>query len=116
MTVCPECGKEREYNRVNCSNCKYTYRYEDIVDYNPESIRFTVVFECKVCGREFKLGFGKGDKVNIEGADRQNTKVNSQTGNPISIFVDGWNCRPQCPTCENDDSLTISEKRPVRER
>jgi rubrerythrin len=116
MIVCPNCGKERESNRVRCPNCQYTYRYSDVADYDPESIRFTVLFECEVCGREFKLVFGKGDKVNIKGADYQNTKINHRTGNPISILVDGWNCQPQCPTCERDDSLSISEKHPVRER
>ena len=116
MTACPNCGKERESNRVECPDCQYTYRYTDVVDYDPEEIRFTVLFECNICGREFKLGFGEGDRVNIKGADSRTAKVNYQTGNQISILVDGWNCQPICPTCENDDSLSISEKRPVRER
>ncbi len=116
MVVCPNCGKEREYNSVNCSNCQYTYRYDDVVDYDLESIHFTVLFDCKNCGRKFKLGFGKGDEVNVKGIARQNTKINHHTGNPISLLVDGWNCRPQCPTCKNENSLFISEKRPIRER
>lgn len=115
MSDCPNCGKEREYNRVNCSDCQYTYRYDDVAEYESEDIRFTILFECRNCGREFKLGFGKGDKINVKGADFQNSKVNQHTGNPISMLVDGWNCRPRCPTCERDDSLSIVEKRPTRE-
>ena len=116
MVVCPNCGEERKNNSVNCSNCQYTYRYDDVADYDPQGIRFTILFECRICERQFKLGFGKGHKVNIKGIARQNTKINHHTGNPIYMLVDGWNCRPQCPTCKNDDSLSISERRPIRER
>lgn len=116
MIVCPNCGDEQEYNRINCQNCRYTFRYNDVADYDKESIRFTILFECKNCGRTFKLGFGRVDKVHVEGIARQNTKVNHHTGNPIRLLVGGRNCRPQCPTCESDTSLYISQKRPVRDR
>lgn len=92
------------------------YRYDDVTDYEPGEIVFTVTFLCQNCHRTFKHGFGKGDEVRPKGVGKPGFHINEVTGNPYLATVDGDRCRPQCPTCESDNSLAVHKRTPIRER
>jgi hypothetical protein len=116
MTHCPQCGKEEEHGgSANCTHCQYTYRYDDRADYDPEDYVFTVKFHCMNCGREFKLGFGRGDEVHPKGVGRRNFQLDEVNGNPYLAKVNDAQCRIQCPTCEVDHSLSVVKRTPIEE-
>jgi len=113
---CPECGKEREFSSVEIyQNCHYTFRYDDVANYEPQDLVFTVKFRCKNCGDDIKWGFSKKDKVWPKGAG-PNFQLNETTGNPYLASVNGNRCWLQCPTCEIDTSLYEINRVPIRER
>lgn len=116
MIECPKCGVEQETKNKHCSNCQHTFRYEDLADYDPEDIAFTIEFKCMNCDRTFKRGFAKGDKVEPAGARRNKNVINPVTGNRYEAWIDDYPCILQCPTCDNDTSLYVTGKNPLRER
>jgi len=116
MVKCPECGHKQETKNESCSNCHRVFRYDDLANYEPSELAFTVAFECKNCSRTFKHGFTKGDEVYPKGSRRNPDVVNRVTGNQYRAEIDGYPCILQCLTCESDSSLVISERNPIRER
>jgi ribosomal protein L37E len=116
MVDCPRCGREQETKNKYCSNCQYAFRYDDLADYSADDLAFTVTFDCRNCGETIKLGFASGDQVEPAGARRNFSGINEVTGNQYLAKIDGYPCLLQCPTCESDTSLFVSEKSPIRER
>lgn len=113
MDVCPECGKEEEFNSITCSHCGYTFRYGDRADYNPGQIVFKVEYECKNCGETFEHEFGEGDEVRPEGIGSPSFSIDEITGNPYLEVINGRRARPRCPTCALDTYLYILERTPI---
>ena len=116
MDSCPECGEPEKYNSVTCSNCQYVFRYDDRASYEPADIVFTVTFQCRNCNRIFKRGFGEGDEVRPKNSGKPGFSINSVMGNPFLAIVDSERCRPQCPTCSNDTTLSVRDRTPLRAR
>lgn len=116
MKECPECGKEQEKNSVTCSNCQYLFGIDDIADYEAHEIAFTVTFQCRNCWRTFKHGFAKGDEVRPKGSGHPEFQINEVAGNQYLAVINGGRCRPQCPTCGHDSSLSVKKRTPIRER
>lgn len=115
MGRCPECGEEETYNSDTCDNCQYTFGYDDRANYDAEDLVFTVKFECKNCGREFKHGFAKGDEVYAKNSMYDDFELNPVSGHPYLGEVNGKRCKFYCPNCEIDHSLLEVDRIPVRE-
>jgi len=117
MIECPECGVEQDTYGESCSNCHHRFRLDDVRDYEPHEIAFTVKFQCQNCHRQFKEPFGKGDEVFPRGSRKPNfAGVNRVTGNRFKARIGSQPCVPQCPTCDSDGTLYVLERIPVRER
>jgi rubredoxin len=116
---CPNCGRTDRYDTSTHGGeegCGYTYRYDDLADYDEDEIAFSVEFECKNCGLEFEREFGFQDRVRPKNSGMNFAGIDETTGNPYIAEIDGKDCHLRCPNCGIDTALFQKERIPQGEK